>query len=529
METTKRIVKEIPALYRPNMTEITNKENVTYYARVSTDHDEQEESYERQKSHFQEVIQSHPEWIYIEGYADQGISGTKADKRPEFMRMIKDCNEGKINRILVKSISRFARNTVDTLKYVRELKELGISVIFENEGIDTMTSNGEVLITILAAMAEQESRTISTNIKWSYKKRFQEGKVLINYKTVLGYNKVNDDYVIVKDEAKIVKQIFLDYISGKAIRQIADDLNKEKIRTKMGNEWGPSSIQGILANEKYTGNSYLAKTYKPDVLSKGRIKNTGQVTKYYVENSHPRIISQEIFDMVQEERKNRTKLRSSSNTGNEKYSSKNCLSGLLICSECGSNFRRHGRKIADGTIVKTWVCISHQKDNKSCKMLPIKETDILDAYKRVIERFSGDLSELVEMVKETIDSELTNDSIMDVVPIDEKINDRRKQVMELFQNKRNNVITIEKYNSEYSKLNQEIKELEQKVKQIESHNINIHIKKEKLKVILDTLSDDNIDLYNHQVMRKLIEHINVIDKHTIEFQFKCDLKTTEEI
>lgn len=529
METSKRVVKEIPALFRPNMSDITTKENVTYYARVSTDFDEQEESYERQKAHFEELIKSHPEWNYVEGYADQGISGTKAESRPEFMRMINDAREGKINRILIKSMSRFARNTVDTLSYIRELKEIGVSVFFENEGIDTMAANGEVLITILAAVAEQESRGISTNIKWSYKKRFQEGKVVINYKTVMGYDKVDDNYVIVENEAKVIKRIFLEYIAGKTIRQIATTLNEEKITTKLGNAWTPSAIQGVLANEKYTGNSYLAKTYKADVLSKKRVKNTGQATKYYVENSHPAIITQEIYDMAQEEKKHRTELRSSANTGNGKYSSKNSLSGLLICSECGSNFRRHGRRVADGSIVKTWVCINHQNNNSSCKMLPIKETDILDAYKRVIERFSGDLSELVEMVKETINSELNNDCSEDLEPIETKINDDRKLIMELFQKKRNNEIAIEKYNEEYARLSCEIHELEEDVEKKKSQNINIQIKKEKMKIILDTLSKEKVDLYDQQIMRKLIEYIKVINKHTIEFQFKCDLKITEEI
>lgn len=255
--------------------------------------------------------------------------------------MIEDCKKGKINRILVKSISRFARNTVDTLKYIRELKELGVSVFFETQGIDTMTPNGEVLITILAALAEQESRTISTNIKWSYQKRFKEGKVVLNCKIVLGYEKVGDEYVIVEDEAEIVRQIYLDYLSGKTIRQIADNLNERGIPTKRKCKWGPSVIQGILANEKYTGNAYLGKTYKPDVLSKRRIKNVGQETMYYVENSHPAIITQEMFDMVQYEKKRRLELRSTTNTGKGKYSSKYPFSGLLVCGECGSKFRRH--------------------------------------------------------------------------------------------------------------------------------------------------------------------------------------------
>ena len=212
MEERVRTVTVMPATLRANLSEMIQKENVTYYARVSTDMNEQEESYEKQREYFENYIKLRPEWNYLEGYADQGISGTKAQQRPEFMRMIEDCRKGKINRILVKSISRFARNTVDTLHYIQELKELGVSVWFETQGIDTMTPNGEVLITILAALAEQESRTISTNVKWGYQKRFKDGKVTLNYKTFIGYDKVGKEYVVVEDEAKIVRKVFLDYL-----------------------------------------------------------------------------------------------------------------------------------------------------------------------------------------------------------------------------------------------------------------------------------------------------------------------------
>lgn len=234
MQTKEKVVQEIPILYRANMTSITEKENVTYYARVSTDLDEQEDSYELQKEYFEELIRSNPKWNYVEGYADYGLSGTKAEHRPEFMRMIEDCKKGKINKILVKSISRFARNTVDTLKYVRELRELGVSIYFETQNIDTMSPGGEVLLTILAAMAEQESRTISSNVKWSYEKRFKDGKVIINTAKQLGYKKVGDEYEIVESEAEIVRRIFREYISGMSVRQIATSLNNDGIKTKLG-------------------------------------------------------------------------------------------------------------------------------------------------------------------------------------------------------------------------------------------------------------------------------------------------------
>lgn len=529
MEERQRIVTVMPATLRANLSEMIQKENVTYYARVSTDMNEQEESYEKQREYFENYIKLRPEWNYVEGYADQGISGTKAQQRPEFMRMIEDCRKGKINRILVKSISRFARNTVDTLHYIRELKELGVSVWFETQGIDTLTPNGEVLITILAALAEQESRTISTNVKWGYQKRFKDGKVIINHRFILGYTKVGKDYVIVEDEAKIVRRIFLDYLSGKSVRQICDELNSEGLKTKRGCTWQPSTILGMLSNEKYTGNAVLGKTFQLDVLSKARVKNVGQGTIYHVQNSHPSIISQEIFDMVQKEKERRVSLRSSANTGKGKYSSKYPLSGLLVCGDCGSKFRRYGRTIASGEFVGTWVCIQHQKDISKCKMLPLKEDDVLEAYKRVVTRFSGDLADVLDVVKESINEELKAENNEDLTPVQERLTETRKQIMELFKDKKAGAITVDEYNQKYDELSMVVRELEEEEKNLTNVNTNDHIRKEQLKGINRILSDETVDLFEPQTMRALLDCIKVVNKHTIEFQFKCDLIIQEHL
>ena len=529
MEERVRTVTVMPATLRANLSEMIQKENVTYYARVSTDMNEQEESYEKQREYFENYIKLRPEWNYVEGYADQGISGTKAQQRPEFMRMIEDCRKGKINRILVKSISRFARNTVDTLHYIQELKELGVSVWFETQGIDTMTPNGEVLITILAALAEQESRTISTNVKWGYQKRFKDGKVTLNYKTFIGYDKVGKEYVVVEDEAKIVRKVFLDYLSGKTIRQIADELNEQEIKPRRGQKWNPSTILGMLANEKYTGNAILGKTYKLDVLSKTRVKNVGQGTLYYVQNSHPGIITQELFDMVQVEKERRTKLRSSVNTGKGKYSSKYPLSGLLVCGDCGSKFRRYGRTIASGEFVPTWVCIQHQKDISKCKTLPLKEDDVLEAYKRVVTRFSGDLSDVLETVRESINEELKAENIADLTPVKERLTETRKQILELFKDKKSGAISAEEYNQKYDELSKMVRQLEEEEKNLEDSNTTDYMRKEQLKEINNILSDESVDLLDSQIMRTLLNCIKVIDKHTVEFQFNCNLNIIEKL
>lgn len=529
MPIANRIVKEIPALYKQNITIVNNRDNVTYYARVSTESEEQEDSYERQKAHFEERIKSHPEWNYVEGYADWGVTGTKAEARKNFMRMIEDCRAGKINKILCKSISRFGRNTLDTLKYIRELRELGISVEFETQAVDTMTPGGDLLITILAAMAEQESRTMSTNIKWAYEKRFKEGKVIINYTSSLGYMKVGDSYEIVESEAEIVRRIFREYLSGASLRQIAEGLNSEDITTKKGNKWVPSSIEGVLQNERYTGDAILGKTFKVDVVSKSRKKNEGQAPRYYVQNSHPAIISKEMFEMTQSERQRRVELRSSVKTGNGRYSSRYPYSGLLICADCGGKFRRFGRKVISGEYVPTWVCVTHQTHADICKMLPIKEEDIDGAYRHAVERLLGNVAEVKTAVKKIIDDEIKIDCDANLTPIQQAIEKAQKGILELFQRRRRNEVSVGEYEREYAELSERVVELQKHEAELKNENINNQIMHMRLENIMETLDGSETDYTDITVMRLLIDRIKVISKHELEFQFKCGINISEQI
>ena len=528
MEVRRRVVTEIPAILTRSMARITDTIKVTFYARVSTDFDAQEESFERQQEHFKDLIKVHDDWEFVEGYADQGITGTKAEARPAFMQMIEDARMHKFDRILVKSISRFARNTVDTLNYIRELKDLGIGVYFETQGIDTMTSNGEVLITILAAMAEQESRTISTNIKWSYKKRFQDGKVIINANT-LGYKKDGDGYAIVEDEAIIVRKIFLEYVAGRTTREISNELNDNGYRTKFGKIFKPGTILTILKNEKYTGNAILGKTFKADVLSKKRVKNEGQETMYYVENSHPAIISKALFEQATAERERRAKLRTTQGTGRGKYSSRHPLSGLLVCGQCGSKFRRHSRSLANGEKIMIWVDINHEKNHEVCPMLPIKEEDIINGYKRVISKYAGDLKDITEMTFKNIKEVLTKNTTDDANHITEELYSTRREIMELFEKRKNKLITSEEYNRSYIELSQKVRELEEQETALNNDSINKTIQNQKLSTIEKILTEGKIQLDDPSIVRELLEFIKVIDKHTLEFNFKCGFKVIENI
>lgn len=262
----KRVVQTLSPLFMNAFDDRSNKLQVAAYARVSTEKEEQEDSFDRQVEHYKQMILARSDWAYVGIYADPGLSGTRAEKRPDFLRMIADCRAGKIGKILVKSISRFARNTVDALQYIRELKELGIGVYFESENIDTLTPGGEVLLTILAAIAEQESRTISSNIKWAYRKRFESGNVLINTGLLLGYRKMGkdkdgfDEYEIAEEEAEIVRRIYREYLGGMTVTRICRNLEADGIPTKLGHtHWYARTVMNILSNEIYTGNATMGK------------------------------------------------------------------------------------------------------------------------------------------------------------------------------------------------------------------------------------------------------------------------------
>lgn len=282
------------------VTAIEQRKRVAAYARVSMESQRLMHSLSAQVSYYSDYIKKNPCWIYSGVYADSGITGTLTDKRDGFRRMIKDCEDGKIDIILVKSISRFARNTVDLLSTVRHLKELGIEVRFEKENISSLTADGELMLSVLASFAQEESRSISENVKWGTRKRFEQG-IPNGRVRVFGYVWHGDTLVIVPTEAEIVKRIFNEYLTGKTPRKIARDLNDEGITTRAGCLWSDFGIRTILKNITYTGNMLLQKGFVDDPISKRRKKNNGELPRYLAENTHEAIIDKSIFDAVQSE------------------------------------------------------------------------------------------------------------------------------------------------------------------------------------------------------------------------------------
>ena len=369
METTattlERRVRVIPATKAPETLRKAQdgKMRVAAYCRVSTDSEEQLNSYEAQKSYYTQKIQDSPDWEMAGIYADEGITGTSLKKRTEFKKMITACKRGHIDLIITKSLSRFARNTVDCLETVRLLKANGIGVYFEKENINTLTESSEFLITLFSGFAQAESESLSKNVAWGKAKSAEAGKVTFQYKKMLGYRKGADGQPeIVPEEAEVIKRIYHRYLDGCTLGQIKRELDEDNVPTAQGVEfWSPAIIHNILTNEKYIGDALLQKTYVTDCISKKVKKNQGERAMYYVENNHLAIISREMFDQVRNEMTRRSSkrkvLQKSGKTELGKYSGKYALTELLVCGECGSPYKRvtwarNGKK----RIV--WRCVS---------------------------------------------------------------------------------------------------------------------------------------------------------------------------
>lgn len=344
------------------------KKKVCAYARVSTNSLDQADSLENQTSYYKEKITSNPAYEFVGVFADRGYTGTK-DNRPEFQKMMSLCRAGAIDLILVKSVSRFARNTTIVLQYVRELKALGVEVRFEDQNIKTLTQDGELMLTVLSAFAEEESRSVSENIKWQIRKKFEKGELIINTKRFLGYDKdAYGDLVINQREAKIVRRIFEDYLSGKGSFIIAKELNQEGIPTITGAKWHDTTILSVLKNEKYKGDALLQKYYRPDHLCKKNKRNINKVPSVYVNENHSPIVSTEMWEHAQTELKIR---RRNQNVSTKKHT----LSGLLICSKCGHKLQRRVWNSNNPSQKVVWQCGQYIRNGKdACSGTTIEES-----------------------------------------------------------------------------------------------------------------------------------------------------------
>ena len=510
-----KTVTMIPARRRLGNTakeEERPKLRVAAYCRVSTDSDEQATSYEAQVEHYTEYIKKNPEWEFAGIFADDGISGTNTKKREDFNRMIEECMNGSIDMIITKSISRFARNTLDCLKFIRQLKEKNIPVYFEKENINTMDAKGEVLLTIMASLAQQESQSLSQNVKLGIQYRYQQGHVQVNHNRFLGYTKdENGQLIIEEEEAKVVKRIYREYLEGASLQEIGKGLEADGVLTGAGKKkWRPETIQKILRNEKYIGDALLQKTYTVDFLNKKRVKNTGIMPQYYVEGSHEPIIPRDIYMRVQEEMLRRANLHSGQERKKRVYSSKYALSSIVYCSKCGEIYRRiqwnaHGKRYV------VWRCCTRVENGPgACDADTIKEEELQNAVVQAINKALGKRDSIKDALGANIETALTEVDGVSMDEVDARLKELQKELLKVANSKGNyDSITDEIYR---------LRELKQSAMVDSAEREGLKLRIDEMRQFLDEQTE-SITEYDEQLTRRLIEKITVYEDHfTIEFK-----------
>ena len=513
---------------------------VAAYCRVSTLLEEQEGSYAAQIAYYTDKINRNANWILEGIYADDGKSATRTKKRDDFNAMVERCLAGKIDLVLTKSVSRFARNTVDCLQTIRKLKEKNIGVLFEKEGVNTLEGTGELLITILSSQAQEESRNLSENTRWGLVRRFENGIISVNHNKFLGYTKdEKGELVIVPEEAEIVRRIFRLYLEGASIQRIARELEADGIRTVTGNEtWNYGVIYQMIQNEKYMGDALLQKSYTVDFLTKKRVKNNGIVPQYYIEDNHEPIIPKELFYRVQEEVARRGSMHKpavarKAKEEKSKYSSKYALSEILICGECGHPYRRqtwskNGRKSA------VWRCESRLKaGTKNCRNSPtLKEIPLHEAIMKAVNRVVENQGEFVGAFRENVIRVIGSYSTKDVdTEYDGQIEELQQQLLGLIEENARQGAVDEDFDERYREISEEIRGL--KVKKLKM------VQEQKLAVGYDQRLEDmdrslkrvssEVKTFDEDLIRRLLERIKVINEGKIEVHFKSGIVMKQRI
>ena len=527
----------IPPKSREETEQTERRLKVAAYCRVSTDQEEQENSYEAQIGYYTEKIKNNAEWTLAGIFADEGITGTQARKRPEFMKMIRLCRQRKIDMILTKSLSRFARNTVDSLKYIRDLKALGIAIVFEKENINTLETDTEMMLTIMSCFAQAESESISKNVSWGVRQSFKNGNVPMQYARLLGYRKGADGNAeIVPEEAEIVKEIFSQYLDGSSMEQIADRLSKKGLTTKgSGSPYRKIVIQRILTNEKYTGDALLQKTYITDCITKKSRKNNGELPMYLVKNHHEPIISRADFNRVQEEMARRGAKKAIANklgkTEQGKYSAKYALSELLICGECGEHYRRV-TWTAKGFKEIKWRCISRiQYGKKKCHNSPtVDEQALHRAIVSAINEFCTVKADVAAVLRESITEVLDPNLNGSVQAAQQRIDELAHNIDELIK-----LATVpetaQSAMSDIEKFSEEMKTLREFIETEKAKQMTAQGSSAELDAILERLENEDFTMteYDDVAVRQLIEKITVESKDTITVTFKGGFEVRKEL
>ena len=529
-------VKKIPATR--NFLEKDRKAilNVGAYCRVSTDTEEQQGSYNSQVTHYTEKIKSTPGWRFVKVYGDEGISGTNADNRPGFQEMMQDCENGKLDLIITKSISRFSRNVTVTLEVARSLRDKGIGIFFEKENLNTLHYTSESLLAIFSSLAQAESESMSENIKMGREYRYKQGECCYNMGKIFGYNQDSDGIVTINEEqAVVVRLIYEAYLNGMSIGGIIKDLQGRNIPSPTGKEkWSPGTVERILSSEKYKGDFLARKTFTVDPISKKKKKNTGQVTQYLITNHHPAIIEPEIFDMVQSEKTRRGCIKKNDKKKHYgKYSGKFPFNNLIICGDCGAKYRRTMWVEKNGEKKHVWRCVNRIQHGKThCR----RSVSISDTYltKKTVEAINiiyKSRSRVKDILKCSIAS-LMGDTEQ---PMITKNTARLEELSDLMRDAIFKNATGEMTPKELEKICYEVKtESERLRKENEEYEMTRKMKSaesSKLKQIfkaVDEMAEELTEIDN-TLVRNIIEKMEVIAKDKLIIWFIGDIAYEVEI
>ena len=492
---------------------------VAAYCRVSTDSEDQLNSFAAQQSYYNDYIRKHDNWQLAEIYADEGITGTSAAKRDDFQRMLSDCRKGRIDKVLVKSISRFARNTKECLESIRELKALGISVFFEEHNIDTRMVTSEMLTAILASCAQAESESISKNMRWSYQKRMLSG-TYIPSSVPYGYRLINKQIVVEPDEAVAVVQIFTLYLAGYSKLKIAAILNSRSILTRKGNPWDYCAIRYILRNERYAGNSLWQKTYKTEDFPPTKLRNYGERERYYAENTHPAIIEMDAFSAVKELLEERRSFYK------EGIRTVNPVRDRLICGHCGSRFRG---KTVEGN--QYWCCRTHSNDASTCPTKAIPAEEIAEAFLRLWYKLKNQGNGMMQYLLKNLYT-IRNRQMLwgaDIIELNKRISDIISQSHKLTAMQKSGNVDPDIFIAKSNQLAEQLRQAKQQKERLQHQEDDGII--EATEQLLDAINAGPamLESFDEELFCELIDKIIVESNTRIRFRLKNGLELPETI
>ena len=536
-----KTVRVIPAKPKAELAKEQQKGRlrVAAYCRVSTDDEEQLTSYQNQIEYYTEKINSNPAWEMAGVYADEGISGTSTKHRDEFNKLMALCRRGRVDLILTKSVSRFARNTVDCLKYVRLLRAKGVGILFEKENINTLELSGELMLTFYGGFAQAESESISTNVAIGQRMGMKAGKVVFQYKWLYGYKKSdNGTPEIIPEEAVIVRRIYYSMLSGYSAKRIADSLKDDAVPPpSFADEWNSSIIQRILKNEIYAGDSLRQKTYVADCISKTVRKNTGELPQYYIMDNHSAIVPREIFNRVQEEfarRNSKTALSTtSSKTNKGRFSSKYALSELIRCGECGAAYRRvtWPAKEQGGEKRIVWRCVSRLEHGKeTCKTAPtIPESALHTAIMEAIQLLKLDTEDAKVDVSEVLAEIIQRPNGETVQNINALIEQQRDELIKLITLNPDANEPENMDNAKFTMMLNSMEVLQSRKETLLRRTQADENAEHRMSEIMEMLQSGELDIseYDDTLVRKLVESVTVIsDKLTVIFRNGTEVRIT---